>query len=218
MEFDKVIKKRKSVRMFNGDPVDQDLIVQVVEDAMQAPSWVNSQPWQVYCALEETTAIIKQTYHDNDAKGKKPAPELAVMPRDEWADRPRENMKEWGHEIVHHFTDYDEAHAVMSNASNILNATETLLVITVPKKSPEWSLVDAGAFAQTLMLSATNHGLGTLISYNSVRYADDLREILHIPDDERIVVGIEIGYPENDKINSFKSQRQPLENVLHFKK
>lgn len=216
MEFEKVVQNRHSVRMFTEQPVEKDLIKEIVSLAQQSPSWVNSQPWQVYCAMESSLAEIKNTYQKNDENGKQINPDLAVMSRNDWAALPQGNMKHWGHEIVHHFTDFDEAHSTMTNASNTLNNAPVILYITIPKASPDWSILDAGAFAETLLLAATDKGLGSIITYNSVRFPDDLHRILNVPDDERFMAGVSIGYPAEQKINDFRSDREPLEKVLHF--
>lgn len=51
MNLTEAINSRHSVRQFTAQPVDRDLIKKVVKLAQRAPSWVNSQPWQVYCAM-----------------------------------------------------------------------------------------------------------------------------------------------------------------------
>lgn len=50
MDFTKVVNKRHSVRQFTDQAVETDLIKEIVTVAQRTPSWVNSQPWQVYCA------------------------------------------------------------------------------------------------------------------------------------------------------------------------
>lgn len=52
MKLTEAINYRHLVRQFTDQPVDRDLIKKVVKLAQRAPSWVNSQPWQVYCAME----------------------------------------------------------------------------------------------------------------------------------------------------------------------
>lgn len=216
MDFTKVVNKRHSVREFTNQTVETDLIKEIVTVAQRTPSWVNSQPWQVYCARGAALQQIKEAYREADRAGKASQPDLPVMSREAWAPRTQANMKQWRHGIVHHFASFDEAHAVMSAASNTLYNSPVILFITVPQASPDWSIFDAGAFAQTLMLAATNRGLGSIPSYNSVRFPKILRHFLEIPDTERLLVGISLGYPEDQPINHYHSQRVPLSNVLHF--
>ena len=44
MELWQAITERKSIRVFNADPVPQELIKQVLEAGMLAPSSANMQP------------------------------------------------------------------------------------------------------------------------------------------------------------------------------
>lgn len=216
MDFTKVVNKRHSVRQFTDQAVETDLIKEIVTVAQRTPSWVNSQPWQVYCARGTVLQRIKEAYREADQTGQASQPDLPVMSREEWAPRTQANMKQWRHDIVHHFSSFDEAHTAMSTASNNLYDSPVILFITVPQASPDWSIFDAGAFAQTLMLAATNRGLGSIPTYNSVRFPKILRQILGIPDTERVLVGISLGYPADQPLNHYHSQRVPLSNVLHF--
>lgn len=216
MDFTKVVNKRHSVRQFTDQAVETDLIKEIVTVAQRTPSWVNSQPWQVYCARGTVLQRIKEAYREADQTGQASQPDLPVMSREEWAPRTQANMKQWRHDIVHHFSNFDEAHTAMSTASDSLYNSPVILFITVPQASPDWSIFDAGAFAQPLMLAATNRGLGSIPTYNSVRFPNILRQILGIPDTERVLVGISLGYPADQPLNHYHSQRVPLSNVLHF--
>ena len=216
MDFTKVVNKRHSVRQFTDQAVETDLIKEIVTVAQRTPSWVNLQPWQVYCAQGTVLQQIKEAYREADQTGQASQPDLPVMSREEWAPRTQANMKQWRHDIVHHFSNFDEAHTAMSTASDSLYNSPVILFITVPQASPDWSIFDAGAFAQTLILAATNRGLGSIPTYNSVRFPNILRQILGIPDTERVLVGISLGYPADQPLNHYHSQRVPLSNVLHF--
>lgn len=50
-----------------------------------------------------------------------------------------------------------------------------------------------------------------------VNYSDYLHKKLEIPDDEMILMGIGLGYRTDDKINSFRSSRVPLDSMLVIK-
>ncbi|WP_373369594.1 nitroreductase family protein [Lactobacillus jensenii] len=77
-------------------------------------------------------------------------------------------------------------------------------------------MYDLGAFAQTLMLAATDMGLGSMVAYEFVKYPDEIRQILPIPEKEAIAVGIAVGYEAEDHINNFRSERLSLDNVLQI--
>lgn len=109
MDFTKVVNKRHSVRQFTDQAVETDLIKEIVTVAQRTPSWVNSQPWQVYCAQGTVLQQIKEAYREADQTGQASQPDLPVMSREEWAPRTQANMKQWRHDIVHHFSNFDEA-------------------------------------------------------------------------------------------------------------
>ncbi|MCI1974760.1 MAG: nitroreductase [Limosilactobacillus sp.] len=216
MKLTEAINSRHSVRQFTDQLVDQELIKKVVKLAQRTPSWVNSQPWQVYCAMGESLDKIKAAYHKEDLAGHQGNSDLAVLAREGWSTETQENMKQWRHGIVHHFATFDEAHQQMTEASQTLYNSPVILYITIPQASPDWSILDAGAFGQTLMLAATDLGLGSIPTYNSVRFPNILHQILGVPDDERFIEGISLGYEKKAKINSYRSERRPLGEVLHF--
>lgn len=217
MELQDAINRRHSVRQFTDQPVSKQTITEIVELAQRAPSWVNSQPWQVYCATGKSLQAIKDAYHEQDISGHHGNPDLAVMSREDWDSQAQANMKQWRHEIVHHFTDFDEAHAKMTHASESLYDSPVILYITIPQATPDWSIFDAGLFAENLMLAATAEGLGSIPTYNSVRFPAILHQLLGVPASERFIVGISLGYPAVTTINTYHSKRQSVEKTLHFK-
>lgn len=216
MKLTEAINSRHSTRKFTDRPVEQDVIKKIIQLAQRAPSWVNSQPWQVYCAMGDSLAQIKTAYHKEDLAGNHGHPDLAVMSRDDWSLETQENMKKWRHGIVHHFATFEEAHDQMTTASNTLYNSPVILYITIPLASPDWSIFDAGAFAENIMLAATDQGLSSIPTYNSVRFPEILHRLLNVPEDERFIVGVSLGYEDESKINSYRSERRPLGEVLHF--
>lgn len=61
-------------------------------------------------------------------------------------------------------------------------------------KKDGWEMYDAGIAAQTFCLAAHNFGVGSVI----MGIIDDIKlaELLHIPENERIIAAIALGYPE----------------------
>lgn len=215
MDFTEVVSKRHSVRDFQNKPVSKNDLIEIVKLAQKSPSWVNSQPWRVYVATGKTLHKIKQAYLQKDSE--KGHPDFPVMHRDAWSSDTQANMKQWRHEIVHHFKDFDEAHTEMSSASTNLYHSPAIIFLTIPKSSSLWSVFDAGSFAQTLMLAAKNKGLDTIPTYNSVRFPEVVRQAMTIPDDETLFIGISIGYPKDRTINTYRSKRESVDKILTIK-
>ncbi|MDF2987605.1 MAG: nitroreductase [Eubacterium sp.] len=56
MEFDKVIKTRRSVRKYKADEIPEQYISEILEAARLAPSGLNLQPWR-YAVLKDKNII-----------------------------------------------------------------------------------------------------------------------------------------------------------------
>ena len=53
MDFEELVRARKSVRAFRPDPVPLVVVRELLEIASRAPSGTNVQPWKVYVAAGE---------------------------------------------------------------------------------------------------------------------------------------------------------------------
>ena len=78
---------------------------------------------------------------------------------------------------------------------------------------------DAGAFGYGICLSAHEHGLASIPAYEFVRFPQEIREVLDIPENESLLIGIGIGYADDAEINSFHlyNGRVPTETILTIK-
>lgn len=113
----------------------------------------------------------------------------------------------------------------MSGSMEALLKAQTLLFnapavfyLTLTKGHTAWSIYDLGEFGMTLMLAAKDRGIDTVSAYEIVKYPDELRRLLDVPDDQDVIMGIALGYASDDKMNEFSSQRLPLEEILTLRK
>lgn len=68
MELTTAIKTRRSVRKYTDQPLSQDQIDTLLEAIRWAPSWTNSQTWEVILVTEpETKAALSETLGKNPA-------------------------------------------------------------------------------------------------------------------------------------------------------
>ena len=65
-----------------------------------------------------------------------------------------------------------------------------------------------------ILLAATAKGIDSIPAYEIAKYPDILRKHLPIPDDEDIIIGIALGYSSDEKINTYKSKRMDVDEVL----
>jgi len=52
MEFYDVIKKRQSIRVYKPDPIPGEVLTRILEAFRAAPSWANTQAWEIIVVTE----------------------------------------------------------------------------------------------------------------------------------------------------------------------
>lgn len=83
----------------------------------------------------------------------------------------------------------------------------------------KWTaLVDAGIMMQSLMLSATNKGLGTCAQAALGMWRSPLDKHFDIPKEYKLVCGMALGYPNDELINEFHPNKIGLDELLIPKK
>lgn len=80
MEFQELVKKRKSVRSYSSDPVEDEKIIYALESARWAPSWQNKQCWRflVIKDKEKRLEVIRKTGFNTNKLWIKNAPVLII--------------------------------------------------------------------------------------------------------------------------------------------
>ena len=62
MDFYEAVRSRQSVRSFKPDPIPEDVLLRVVEAFRAAPSWANTQPWELILVSDpELKRRLQQT-------------------------------------------------------------------------------------------------------------------------------------------------------------
>lgn len=214
MEFCELMKKRIGKRSFSDKQISDQDIREIVKDAQRSPSWANAQATHVYVAVGDTLKKIKAEHFERVDKAEKGNSEIPTVSRNNWGEKSvacqDQLMKDWQSFLG------DMKPFILSQ--KILYDASAMVYLTVPKTAPQWALIDLGAFAQTLMLAACDRGIGSTPAHEIVKYPDEVRKYMNIPEDETIAMGIALGYPTDEKINQFVSNRMPVDEVLTLKK
>ncbi|WP_458119643.1 nitroreductase family protein [Paenibacillus sp. Z6-24] len=214
-----LFEQRKTVRKYTSQPVPHEVLRSVLEDAQKAPSWANSQPWEVYVAtgeaLERLRAANLKAYDEKVPADDSDMPRPAV-----WPEYLQERMNAAYAKVFEQSgIARDDQQAREDNWRNnfyFFNAPVAAF-ICLDRNLTEWSTLDAGIYAGNLMLAAAQHGLGSTPAASSVSYPHILREVLGISEHQRVVVGIMLGYEDKEHpYNRPTSSRVPLEENIHF--
>lgn len=223
MDIVEVIQQRKSVRAFKPDPVPKKTLRELIEVALRAPSWANTQPWEFAIVtgkkLEEIRRAFaekaEEQYHPDIAPPRGfPEPfdsrrrtigskvlQLKGIGRED-----KEKRKLW---VLQGLRLFEAPCAIYIYVDRSFYQQGDALNI--------WTIFDCGLVAENIMLLAIKHGLGTIAQIQAVAYPEVLRQVLGIPDSKVIVLGIAIGYPDwNDPVNQLRSDREPLDNISRW--
>ena len=88
--------------------------------------------------------------------------------------------------------------------------------LTLPKDAATWSKSDLGAYE--MIMCAANRGVDSIVAQTFVKFPDIIRKHLPISEDEDIIIGLGLGYEdEEDKINRFRSSRKSLTTTFMLK-
>jgi nitroreductase len=222
MDTATAVKKRKSTRAFRPDPVPQQVLKEIMELALWAPSWANTQPWEFAIASGSKLEEIKQSF----------VAKLDDEPKLDIA-RPWDFPEPYASRIGHLMATEQKIKGIeredregrgwwrLQGLKNY--GAPAVIYILVDRdfyfqeEINAWLLFDCGLVAENIMLLATDYGLGTVAQAQAVQYPDVLRKALDIPESKLFVIGIAIGYPdEKDPINSFRSERESLDSMVKW--
>jgi nitroreductase len=214
MDVSEAINQRKSIRAFKPDPISQDTLKKILEEAIRAPSWANTQPWEFAIATGRPLEEIRKGFLEKAMTS--PSPDVPRPPEfpERYAARIRVldkqnrlvTQKDWDSRRVQNFKHFGAPAVIyLLTRREFYYQTKGLNV---------WALYDCGAVAENIMLLATKHGLGTVVQAQAAAYPAILRKALDIPESKIIFLGIAIGYPDLDNpINQFRTEREPLESI-----
>ncbi len=219
MKLNDVVLGRRSVRAFLADPVPREKIREIAEMARWAPSWGNTQPWEIVVAEGEKTHRLAEAFAEERGKGTTPRPDIP-MPM-EFPDVHKNRYVALGREL---FTamgiergDTEARGRHYINMARFFGAPAVVYFIIDGRLNEPYACLDIGSIGTTFCYAAYQEGLGTIYLAAAMHYPDIAKEVLQIPAEKKVVIGIAIGYPHPDAPAAlFRSQREPVENILRF--
>jgi len=222
MDIVEAINQRKSIRAFKSEPVPKETLEEIMELALRAPSWGNTQPWEFVVATGKKLEEIRQGFVEKAAIAAADNPDI---PRPRGFPQPYDTRyRALGRKVLElKGISREDKEKRMWWILQGLRLFEAPCVIYIcidraiyrqDDTLNVWPLFDCGLVAENVMLLAAKYGLGTIAQIQAVLYPDVLRKVLGIPDSKLVVLGIAVGYPDwDDPVNQFRSERDPLENV-----
>ena len=235
-EFSEFLASRRTTRDFRPDPVASEIIEQLLQDSLTAPSWSNTRPFKVAIATGERRDRLSAEFQSRWQA-------LSKAMNGNWIEKIKFVLKRKGlptsnRGIVRPYVPELKPRAErvgreLYGALGIKRGDRQArneqwgknydffgapveLFIYIHKSLHIFAASDAGLMMENLMLSAHARGLGTC-AQGAVNIWDDVvRKEFEIPKDYRLLCGLAIGYPSDSAINDFKAHRLEV-SELKFK-
>jgi nitroreductase len=219
MELAAAIKGRRSIRKFKSQDVPKNIIKEVLEVARWSPSWGNTQPWSLYVLTGKTLAKFKEMNLRQTLSGAAIASDVPML--EKWPDAMKARYGQLGKVVLSAQgigrDDKAGRDKYYQNMVSMFDAPCMILACISRDNLVEYQMLDVGLIAQTVCLAAHDKGLGTCLLAAAARYPAEIRKIAAIPDNEKIVVGIALGYPDGSfPLNNFERERAGLDEIVHW--
>ncbi len=213
MELIEGLKTRRSVRKFLDKRVDKKLVQTILQDAHQAPSASNQQPWKFWVLtgnpLTRLTDRIMKT-HKEKKTGYDPSKGKTIP--SEYVERTKNLFRELRPFIS---SLGDENRDFIESGSYRFYDAPVVIFISIYTNMPKSRLMDIGMAAENLMLSAHARGLGTCAIALTLLYSDVITSELSVAAEDEIVLSIALGFSDTEfPVNKFRSSRESIDNFI----
>jgi nitroreductase len=205
MEFDDVIRTRRSVHQYADADIDDETLYDLFEDVRHAPSSFNLQPWEFLVVrgddLDRLQSVAYGQEHVTDAAAAVVV--LGTLDPSDHAERVTADLLEKGY-----LPDEAATEARLDTVDGLADADgETKRV---------WTTQSSTLAAMTLMHAAWGRGIASCPMGGFD--ADALREEFDVPDDYEAVMIVTLGYPEDGAADLERPRkfRRPTEEFLHL--
>jgi nitroreductase len=220
MQFDDVLRGRRSIRGYKSDPVPKALIEEILELAMRAPSSMNTQPWNFTILSGAALDKIRAGNTERNLAGVPHSREFRIGKAFEGQHRDRqvgvakqlfaamgiaredkEARQDW---VLRGFRQFDAPVCVIiTYVRELADSDDTAF--------------DCGAVTTALVNAAWSRGLGAVINSQGIMQSPVVREHAGIADDQVIMKAVALGWPDEDfPANAVVSERKSVAEAATF--
>ncbi len=220
MQYDEVVKGRRSIRGYLEKPVERALIRDILELAMRAPSSLNTQPWNFHVVTGAPLQRIREGNVERNLAGVPDTREFRKGPGYEGVHRERQieiakqlfgamgierhdkpARQDW---VLRGFRQFDAPVSIVVTYDRAIHGSDI-------------APFDCGGVVNALVNAAWSKGLGCVINSQGIMQSPVVREHAGIPDDQVIMICVAMGWPdETFPANAVVSRRKPVDEAAHF--
>lgn len=218
MDAIECIKTRMSIRKFRPEPVPKDILLNIIRAAQWSPSYKNSQPWEIAIVSGDKKEALTAKLTALIEKGVELKPDMPVPLS--WPTvieaRIKESLRKRSEQMGFDPGAPDYLKKAKIANSRFYGAPHGMFFFQDSSLTP-WSILDMGLFAQSLMLAAHAHGLGTVPQAFLTDYSDEIKRFLELSEAKRLVLGMSIGYPDPAaQTGSYRTDRVDAAGILKW--
>ncbi len=215
MDALQTIRERRSARAFQPVPIPKETIAEILRLTVNAPSANNLQPWEFVVVMDEekdrlSRRLLKAYKEKQISCGSgavKPLPK-AIKQR---GVRTLEAMKSYVEKTGSSVDSF-----VNEGSCNFYGAPAAI-IICIDDCFSARQLVDVGTAVGYLVLAAQASGLATCPIGLITDYADEIKDLLNIPENKKVVIGVALGYPDRENpMSQFRSSRADLSELVRW--
>jgi nitroreductase len=209
------IKERHSVRAFRPDPVDRETIKTLLNLSARAPSAINLQPWEFTVVSGEEKKRLSRLLLKRMRER-----QISCGPgaKDRLPDRLHQRQRALLDYILPNLPEGVPFQDFINEGSCNFYGAPTAIILTLGQVFSSARLTDIGIALGYLLLAAHALGLGTCPVGLISAFDDDIKEALSLPQENQVVIGVAVGYPDEDAaVNRTRSERAPLEELVRWR-
>ncbi len=235
MKFDYVLRNRRSIRQFKPDPVPKEMLDALLKNALHSPSSSNTQPYRLAIATGEVKEQLREQlttkFSRANAINRSPMPLKLIKgalskdlpdgdfkPNNQYPPELKKRASACGHGLYSTLgierNDRSGRDNQMRRNFEFFDAPVAIFVF-IHERLGVYSALDAGIFLQSLMLSATNMGLGTCTQGALGLWASPVKNLFDVPSDYKLICGMSLGFPdEGHAVNQFQPEKRVIDELL----
>jgi len=220
MSFDDVVRGRRSIRGFKPKAVPREVICEVIDLAMRAPSSLNTQPWNFYVIAGEPLDRIRAGNTERNLAGVPSSREFRG--HGEYGGAHRERQIEIAKQLFGAMG--IDRHDKEARLDWVLRGFRQFdaplsIVVTYDRSIHGGDIApfDCGAVTNALVNAAWSRGLGCVINSQGIMQSPVVREHAGIADDQVIMICVAMGYPDDSfPANAVESRRKSVDEAVVF--
>ena len=216
MKVSDAVLNRRSIRAFKSDPIENNVLRELLEKSARSATGGNLQPWKIKVLNGQR---MKDFLAFQDAWTKPETPAYVIYPP-KLKEPYRTSRYELGEQMydllgIKREDKEGRINQVLRNFKFFDAPAAIFCFVDKQMGPPQWS--DLGMFLQTFMLLAQEQGIDTCAQEAWSIKNDSVSEFVGVDDGDMLFCGVAIGYKDDDaKINKLKSERRPLDEWAKF--